>query len=591
MAAMLLRVVALLVLLTLAVAGYGEGSRRHDLRATDIPAFEPQLALAYRAVPRPAMACPGTSDEWLKWREDAIRYLVQLDPSTDVLADTEQPQNVRHLDRDRVTKRAMFLTQAMRSCETSLRKQLQAGELQNLRNFVETLSNASYVWIKGKEPVHQFGHDVTDGDYLDAATPALTLPCLLTSQSFLQAMTASATYVKAWQLVKQNETQAVDGCPARGTDKPWLRLVFRSRFLGVPDDSLTRGRFLIVVPGDDYDRWIQFGILTDEDIAEGHQGPVRNVSVVAHSAWSEMGGGPHFDAMADWFRCQDPQCGEGKMRLNEDGSPKNYDPRAPFRPDVPIKLNFRQRLSLETDDCQLCHKTLPLGIHPQSVYQFEPATGKLKAVSEAEASSAVMPLNEKIVSYRRPPVFQIEAGGDRRAASAMYGNVGLAADPTEFGLKQRSTASIRRCSASQPSLSASSVQNVRVAMNCSACHNLRSNGVGTLNYPLATEMRPSALIHAPRTKDDPAPEVHDPNIVQARVMLGSMPPVVSITPGVWVPPNLTPAERTALYDCISREYFDPTDRLHPKGLFIDWLRGQDGSAKGGPPQTLVEEQQ
>jgi cytochrome c len=586
MASKLFRFGGLVVALLLAAAVYGEGARRpFSLKLTHLLELR---ALGDSADTLSSPDCSADEAGWARWRDDkAIVYLLRVVESKDIHADGPHAgafQRVPHLDRDAVMDRATKIADALDECHGLP----PASVVRNLRDFVNTLRSASYAPTKdGERSVHQFGHgpDFTDKDYLDKARAALQLPSLLRCAAFLQAISAEATYAKAGEIVKaHNAGQAVLGCTddSELSDGPWTQLVYRSQFLGVPDASLTRGRFFILVPGKLYDRWIQFGILTEDDRNEGHLGLIRNVSVVAHAKKADMGGGPHFDALADWYRCQGTDCIAGAL---QDEAPSSPGVPATFpAASGPIDLKFRRDLTLETDDCQLCHKSGPLGIHPEKVYDFEAGTGRLVPVAAEAASAAAKALNDRIAGYRRPPVFQLVAGpGDALAAPAMYGGIGLGADPADYGLGQRSTAAIRACSAAHR-LDDTSVARVRDSMNCSHCHNGGNTGTGLINFPLATEKRPSELIFV-----EEWPEVHNPNLVASRLLGGAMPIDHHSPDGA--PKRLTPAERAALYDCLSTEYFDPGDPDHPKGLFVDWLRNQDGYDERYQPPTLVAEQE
>ena len=591
MTSRLLRASGVLVLLMAAVAGYGEGSRYHRPDATDkgtVP--PPSMTSSAAGFTSTALLCPRSVKTWTAWRDVAMLYLVQLDPATDIVAEGPRAgelQGVRHLDLDNMTKRATRLSKALASCDKSPMPP-PPEVLGSLRNLVDALHNASYAWIDKHEPENQFGHTPKDYDYLRLVDKAgaLALPCLLQSPEFLHKISWPATYADAKRMIDLNATQTVAGCAPQPQDprKKWVQLIYRSKYLGVPDDSVTRGRFLVVVPGDDYDRWVQFGLMTDEDVAEGHLGPVRNISVVAHATPASSVAPAEFDAMADYFRCQDAQCNDGALRLGENGKPVDYKAHDRFDPNHAISAVYRLKLSHETDDCQQCHKALPLGIHPEKVYEFAP-DGSLRVVAPAVASASAAVLNDMIAHYRRQPLFQVDST-DRMAASTNYGTIGLGEDPMTYGLRQRSIASLQRCVAPHH-LEASSVERVRDSMNCGHCHNSQSSGVGLLNYPLATEKRPSELIHSAPVPDIPL-EVHNPNIVASRILSGDMPLAF---PHSGAPKSLTPAERAALFDCLSMEYLDMSRPGPPRGLFMDAMKNQGPGDGQQPPETLRREQE
>ena len=97
----------------------------------------------------------------------------------------------------------------------------------------------------------------------------------------------------------------------------------------------------------------------------------------------------------------------------------------------------------------------------------------------------------------------------------------------------------------------SSYEDLREAMNCTACHN--ETLIGRINFPQAARTtREFALAHPDTGAFSP--------LVQTYVLEGWMPP------GIPLDPN----ERVALVQCLHDEYLDLEADT---GLLIDWLKG------------------
>ncbi len=588
MASKLWRMGGVLAALLVAVAGHGEGSKHALSARAQARAFALRQALAPAPL-EPPPACADSDLAWEQWRHKAVVYLVKLDKGKVVFADdaSQASHDVSYLDRDDVTDRATFIAGLLDSCADA-----KDNVVGNLRKFVDVQRNATYVLINGKdEPQHQFGHgpDVTDAIYLDQAKDALRIPSLLQCPDFLRDMSDPSTYVDAWNLVADhNAGRPIPNCQDDSSlaDGPWIPLVYRSQFLGVPDDSDVRGRFFVMVPGKDYDRWIQFGIRAPGDLEEGHVAAIRNVSIVARAVQAPASGASApFDAIADFFRCRDYECEDNALADPAQDAASSV-PR-PIPANAPIQLRSRKALTGESDDCVLCHKMLPIGIHPEAVYQLRAGTDPFVAIPDA-AASTVKSLNNRILDlYRRPPNYKVRPDpADALADPALYGGIGMGANPADYGLQPRSDQAIQACAAkaagaASASLSADSLQRVKGSMTCSFCHNQSKTGFGLLNYPVATERQEARLVHAPMKSD-----VHDPNLVASHIHQDVM-PIDTKSGDKHSGKHLSAGERDALYACLSNEYFTPSD-TDPQGLFVDWLQQQDSADH--PPPTLVREQ-
>ena len=494
----------------------------------------------------PPPVCPDKDADWVVWRDGKIDELLSLKP-------VSEP----YLDLEDVMNRSSRFTSFLDLCASTGHTPPEAV-LANFSSFIRAQDNANYV----KSLDHQFGHRLNDLDYLQRIKPQVTLPCLLRSPEFLRNISDPAHYYDAFKLIDtQNHPPAgltqVAGCQVDGQE--WKVLIYRSHFLTTPDEAETFGRFFVLVPGkngQEHDRWIQFGIWLPDDGLD-HSKSIQNVSVVAVAQTKDPRAEGRFDAAVDWYRVPKEDC-SGELTLK-------------FRREIPPNH--------ETDNCLRCHKTIPVGIHPAGLYEFVkdqltpvamPAL-KDKAVkpSSARPAQAAAPLPADVVAdlsryiranvnYRRPPVYDIDASD----AIAKPDNYGPAFGPdADNGDIVRTPASVQACTAG---LNPGSVQSVIANMNCAQCHNgaLR-RGVGMLNFPLATEKR------IPKDKGSV------PNIIYSHI-LGNQMPINSSGQG----PNLSQPEREALYNCLSKEYFDPAAKT---GLFVDWLKGKSSSVPVASP--------
>lgn len=455
--------------------------------------------------------------------------------------------------------RASFIAVALQRCADVGRPAPQVW-LGNLIRFVRTQHTANFAL---PNPQHQFGHGpvMTDEDYLCRAQKAVELPCLLKSQDFLHALRNPKTYSKALALIEQGNAGTLTGeCKEPTPDRPWDTLIYRSRFLTTPDQANTLGRFLVVVPGqgEQPDRWIQFGIWTPEDACytNGKKDcpPVQNVSVVAVKKSDGLNPPSTpplvpYDAITDWWRCFEGNC---KISRSEDGATLARNAcNEPRDDNKTVQLRYRLQVKGETDDCQRCHKMMPISIHPKRVYTFD--KGALKALPSDDTEKQADRVNDRIrkrkSSYGRPPAYST-GPDDTTSAWENYGEWGLGSGSDML----RSDEWIKACSAPFK-LGSDSRDKVRDAMNCSDCHGARLGAPhGVLNYPQGTDKRQRIQF----SRESPL----GPNIVRAHILNGVMPPKA----------GLKQREREALFACLSLEYFNPAG---PSGVFVDWLRQQE----------------
>jgi cytochrome c2 len=421
--------------------------------------------------------CPATLADWTAWRDQSVKAL--LTPRVvngNLILDTQQ-----------TIAQSVAIANFIDDCSPSYQP---SGDLdsvlKNLKSFTSTLRNILSI----PSYDHQFGYTISDFDYLDRTRENVDLPPLLKSADFLKKVSNRETYKDAYDMIMNNNNSLPP-------DKQWTVLLYKSRFLTSPDYASTYGRFFVLVPEDKYDKWIQFGIKVPGDTSTI---PINNLSIVSVARPDNQG--RRFNAIIDWWRTYDSGWS--------------------------VKLQTRRESQGITEACIMCHKTSPLGIHPQEEYLFD-AQGAL-AVNTSSAGSIPDKLNSQIATYG-PPYFNGWA------------------DPTSYGPAlgpdiTRSDATIAAWAAN-PSLSTSSIGRVKAAMNCSICHS--EYGLGLLNFPETTRHLKSAG-----------------NQIYQYITNG------------WMPPgnDLTAPERAALYECLMKEYFD-FDK--GEGLFVDWLKNEHQS--------------
>lgn len=599
-----------LTMACVAVAARADGEQRLLRWRLVMPPPVSAASASAPALPMVPNGCARTDEEWKTWRESTIRYLLQLHkPTKDECKPGKSGRSGicdPYLNRDEVSNRSSLVVAALDQCAAA-KQPAPDAILRNLERFVRGQHNANYLL---PNPQHQFGHgghglELNDEAYLcnDRVKQALELPCLLKSQEFLGYLSRPQDYGKAHELIqKQNRGEPLGNrCEPDGTQ--WDTLFYRSRMLTTPDEAEALGRFLVVVPAQDkdkltgYDRWIQFGIW-----APGRKGgkvpdKLQNVSVVAVSRVPEPAKGQElpagsFDAMADWYRCTDTTCGPAARASDGATLARNACMDEPDR-DAKVQLKYRLAVSGQSEDCQRCHKHMPVGIHTDKVFVPTKA-GHLEALKPAAAASAVAAINDKIYredSYQRLARFMLNPD-DKMANWRNSGEFGFGTSPENFvdangnavGSGRRDSDSVKACAA-PAILTVDQVKRIKSAMQCDSCHHARpypEPKFGVLNYPLATDLRwPTAFNNMSKLA---------PNIIRSHILRGVMPLEVdgAAADGVLKPTILDKVGkvdkvlREVLYRCLSREYFDPSDPAGPSGLFVDWLR------KDPVPATLLK---
>jgi hypothetical protein len=176
-------------------------------------------------------------------------------------------------------------------------------------------------------------------------------------------------------------------------------------------------------------------------------------------------------------------------------------------------------------NCFDCHKSAVLPIRPKTAYRFD-AQGKLV---EERGEPTTNILDRLIEGYGNSELGHLDGDG--------YGPTLGEAD------RVRTDAFIAGVTQDLP-LRPSSYERIRESMKCGACH----EEIGRLNYPLSV----------PNDRDTTSFEAKE-GMLKTFIEKGYMPPHNT----------LTADERTALWRCLSKEYFDPETR---RGTLVDWLR-------------------
>ncbi|WP_146255471.1 cytochrome c [Azospirillum sp. TSA6c] len=424
--------------------------------------------------------CPTTPTEWEAWRNDAIKEL---------FVRSQTDQSVVSLEN--VILKAAEFDIFITNCATVLDNTALADSTSLVKNF-RTFSRALSYFNKTD---HQFGFNINDNDFLQRTKTQLEIPHLLQSQEFLLAVSDENKLLDAKKLIDDRNLMVEP-------DKKWQIAFYKSQFLTTPDCFSTFGRFFVYVPNHDgYEKWIQFGINTPGFM------PDPSCSDKKSNNFSVVSVGP----------------------INSDGKSVTYslDYWRNYQSDGSIVVKTRYESVNTTENCFLCHKTAPLGIHPEVEYDLD-ASGKL--VERPKGSPSLFDdLNDKI--------------------NGTYGQLSFDGlmEPLDYGPSigptnvVRDIAYVRAC-AKDESLSDASLTKIGGAMRCSSCH--REGELGPLNFP--------------------QPLRSDAKSVQRQlagyIMSGMMPPGN----------KLSQAERAALHKCLVNEYYDIEKET---GILVNWLKG------------------
>lgn len=499
----------------------------HSFRGMTKPlSAQPRIAsTAPKDASPPLPGCPTDSAAWASWRDRAIEQLLQ--PR---LMMEQQPGPF--LDPSQVATQSLAIANFLEDC----------GPDQAARPIVGRLAEFTSTQSMGLDVYRQFSHGLDDLDYVDHVKDIAQLPCLLRSPAFLQRISDPSTYGQAAAMVQaQNAGQTIGQCPPDGTQ--WTSLFYKSAYLGTPDDADAFGRFLVLIPGLPHDRWIQFGIWAPDEVpSRGRsqsEAKINNVSIVA-VAKNRVAGDQRYNVVLDWWR--------------------SYD-------DAAISLRTRREATGVTGNCQQCHKTAVIGIHPEAIYRPDPSTGKLLPAPELQPVVDGLNKLARSKAYRFPTqAIQDLQGSDAAAEPVRYGP---AMGPDEDD-RQTAKAGLMQACTARHQLSPESVKQVSKSMNCAQCHHERPTGWGAINFPMATQ----------KTKSRALKDGHWPNLVYHFIQRGLMPPPETRAGE----PPLTDAEKEALFDCLSLEYHDIKTN---QGLFVDWLKGGTPKARERSAESVA----
>jgi hypothetical protein len=269
------------------------------------------------------------------------------------------------------------------------------------RTFVEYIDAVSLE----RNPDHELGFLVPDKKYFAETSKFVGIPDFLLNPTFVKNVSRYETLGQAKTYLRQlNST--------RGADDQLIFFSYKSRHLGTPDNDLSFGRLLIVVPANAEkgtpDKWVQFGVPDP-----GSRARVRNVSVVTAVPGKDGTFNTYFK---DFYRS-----------YGRDGS---------------ISIAGRWELGEGDDNCAMCHKS---GILP-----IFPVRGSVSAAEQ----QFVLAVNQRFRSYGSP-----RFGGylDERKLGPGLSSAGLEDRQLRFGARFQETPAAK-------------------AMVCSACHNAERLG-------------------------------------------------------------------------------------------------------------------
>jgi hypothetical protein len=224
-----------------------------------------------------------------------------------------------------------------------------ASFMNRYRVFVEYKETVSL----DRQPDHDLGFLVPDEEYFAETHKYVQIPSFLMDQGFLRSVSRYETLGRAKSFLQQLNL-------SRAPSEQLIFFSYKSRHLGTPDNKKSRGRLLIVVPGDEDkglpDKWVQFGVPDP-----GTSARVRNVSVVSTT-------------------------------VNADGTFNAYfkDFYRTYRRNDSIRISGRWELGEGDDNCVQCHKSGVLPIFP--------VRGSVKP----EEQQAVLAVNELFRTYGSP---------------------------------------------------------------------------------------------------------------------------------------------------------------------------------------------
>jgi hypothetical protein len=217
------------------------------------------------------------------------------------------------------------------------------------RTFIEYVDAVSLE----RSPDHELGFLVPDKKYFAETSQFVEIPDFLLDPIFVKNVSRYETLGRAKSYLRQlNST--------RSPNDQLIFFSYKSRHLGTPDNDLSFGRLLIVVPANAEkgtpDKWVQFGVPDP-----GSRARVRNVSIVTAVTGKDGTFNAYFK---DFYRT--------------------------YRRDGSISIAGRWELGEGDDNCAMCHKS---GILP-----IFPVRGSVSAAEQ----QFVLAVNERFRSYGSP---------------------------------------------------------------------------------------------------------------------------------------------------------------------------------------------
>lgn len=303
-----------------------------------------------------------------------------------------------------------------------------ASEIEKFPKFSERTANlrrfTRRLWLLLQDN-HTMGLQLTDAEYFSRAENqgADDIPEELKDQTFLKAVDEASgsdqTAAIEW-LKKANEK--------RPESQRYIAFYYRSQHLTTVDDSQAFGRLFIFAPGENIDRFIQFGIR--DDLSKPQPNGVSLISMVK--------GFP---------------TPEGKQ-----SAASYYNDLWRIRSNSGIAFSTRLKQTKRLESCYGCHSSalLPIVPEPASVNQERDALA-LKKVSSVMSAYALA----------SQPHMDAE-------------DFGPAMGPITS--KVRTDDFIRKCSSSDGQAEID-IKKVKAAMSCASCHNDKNRRA--LRFPMA----------------------------------------------------------------------------------------------------------
>jgi len=409
-----------------------------------------------------------TVSQWVQWREQQIRYILQP---------TFQVEGEALLSRDEVITRAARAYALVEPLMTSdpLYFSNASRRGRAMANFISFIKAQHWMALRdaAETTTNALGLSIPDVDYVAYVAADTSFPDLLKTQEFLQAVGDPATYKAAVEIIERHNLNVPN-------ERKWTVLLFKGQFIKSVDQT-TYGRMLVLVPnvpapnGDLIDKWIMYAILTPDQMPRPHvRRPVPQAKSVSLVAIHRNPKTPrHTKAYLVDF-----------MRKRADVDTINITPTALLAPGL-------------SKNCYECHKAAVIPIRPQIEYAFD-SGGRLipKTSGVGDAPAA---LNRLIRSYG-PPAF---AHQEPKAYGPSLG-------PEDV---ERTDQFIRTAAAELP-LSPESFERIKSAMKCAECH----DAFAPINYPLAV-----------RTDKDIKAFKSGQGLLQTYIEKGYMPPNNDLT--------------------------------------------------------------